>query len=65
MLSLKSFHIFFISISIVVTLGYGFWQLQNLSNYVSFSTVFGVLGLISGSGLIIYLQKMIKKFKTI
>ncbi|HCI15638.1 MAG: hypothetical protein HN927_02100 [Candidatus Marinimicrobia bacterium] len=65
MLSIKSFHIFFISISIIVTVGYGIWQLQNPSIYASFSTILGVLGLLSGTGLILYLQKVIKKFKTI
>lgn len=65
MLSIKSFHIFFITISIAVTIGYGIWQLQNPSIYASFSTFLGVLGLLSGAGLVFYLKKVIKKFKTI
>jgi len=65
MLSIKSFHIFFIVISIVVTLGYGFWQLQNPSIDTNFSTLLGIMGILIGAGLVIYLQKVIKKFKTL
>ncbi|MBT3300648.1 MAG: hypothetical protein HN657_04165 [Candidatus Marinimicrobia bacterium] len=65
MLSLKSFHIFFIVISIIVTAGYGVWQLQTLTVNSGFSTALGVLGILLGIGLTIYLQKVIRKFKTL
>ena len=65
MLSLKSFHIFFISLSILVTGGYGIRQLQNPTLNSSLSYLLGALGIATGISLSIYLQKVIQKFKTI
>lgn len=65
MLSLKSFHIFFISLSILVTGGYGIWQLQNPSINSGLSNLLGAIVIVMGISLAIYLQKVIQKFKTI
>ena len=65
MLSLKSFHIFFISLSILVTGRYGIWQLQNPSINSGLSNLLGAIGIVMGISLAIYLQKVIQKFKTI
>lgn len=65
MLSIKSFHIFFISLSILITIGYGIWQLQNPAFNSNLEMVLGVFGISVGIGLSVYLQRVIKKFKTI
>lgn len=65
MLSIKSFHIFFISLSILITIGYGIWQLQNPTFNSNLAMVLGVFGISVGIGLSVYLQRVIKKFKTI
>ena len=63
-MSLKSFHIFFISVSTVFTIGFGLWFLMEhplalevlnvLSALVSFTV---------GGALILYTRRFIRKFK--
>ncbi len=63
-MSLKAFHIVFISLSILLSLGIGGWGIQS---YVSDSNDIGIrIGLffiLLGIGLVYYELKFIQKFK--
>jgi len=65
MISLKTFHLFFIGLAIMLTIGYGIFELITPSNPGSVSVIFSVLSFIIGSALIIYYFRIIQKFKTI
>jgi len=69
MLNLKSFHIFFISISIMVIFAYFYWQINHMSAIIilngGLSKILAGAAFISGLGLILYLRKTIKLFKTL
>ncbi|MEE8437499.1 MAG: hypothetical protein V3S22_04085 [Candidatus Neomarinimicrobiota bacterium] len=65
MLNLKTFHIFFISLSILVLFGFLIWQLNHLESDFGLSLFLAGAGFISCIGLIFYLVKTIKKFKAI
>ena len=60
-MSLKSFHIFFIVLSVILAGGFGYWGLA-----ISPSTLdrlLGVLSIVSGIALVIYLVWFLKKIK--
>ena len=57
-MSLKSFHILFIILSIVITIWYGIWEWNQ-------SQLLAIVSFLAGVGLAIYGIKVLKKFKTI
>ncbi len=65
MISLKTFHIFFIIISIVLCAGYGMYEMNNPSFNGSLSFFPSVLSFILAFGLIFYCKNVIRKFKTL
>ncbi len=63
-MSLKYFHIFFITVSIIGAVAFGTWGIffhvtQGNISYFSL----GIVSLIGGAGLVIYEIKILKKFK--
>jgi len=54
MISLKTFHLFFIGLAIMLTIGYGIFELITPSNPGSVSVIFSVLSFISGGALKIF-----------
>ena len=58
-MSLKWFHIFFISLSVVVAVGFGLWGLLN--QYV----LLGVLSLVVAAGLVVYGNYFLRKARKI
>ncbi len=65
-MSLKIFHIIFISLSVLLSLGFGFWAIQfavqqNQPGYM----VGGVISLLSAVALIVYGRIFLKKMKDI
>ncbi|HUI07715.1 MAG TPA: hypothetical protein VL486_12000 [Verrucomicrobiae bacterium] len=63
-MSLKAFHIFFITISVLLCLGFGAWCLN--SNYAQGRTAYAVAGYISfGLGVLLVLYEIVflKKFR--
>ena len=65
MISLKTFHLFFIGLATMLTIGYGIFELITPSHPGSVSVIFAVLSFIIGSALMIYYFRIIQKFKTI
>ncbi len=65
MISLKTFHLFFISLSIILTIGYGIYELIAPSNPGIVSMIFALISFAMGCALIFYCFHVIKKFKTI
>jgi hypothetical protein len=51
-MSLKAFHILFIIASILLSIGFGVWCLQNSSSGVYL--IMAVVSLLAGAGLVIY-----------
>ncbi len=63
-MSLKAFHIFFIAVSILFSFGFGGWGFNEyMSTGVFVHLFFGVLGVVSGIGLVFYAIKFLKKLK--
>lgn len=65
-MSLKAFHIFFITISVLLCLGFGAWCIS--SDYTHGRTAYVIAGYISfglGVLLILYEVVFLKKFKTL
>ncbi len=56
-MSLKAFHIFFICVSILTALGFGYWALKNSSHAL------GIASLAVGVLLIAYLSWFVHKAK--
>ena len=65
MISLKTFHLFFISLSIILTIGYGIYELITPSNPGIASMIFALISFAMGCALIFYCFRVIQKFKTI
>ena len=63
MISLKAFHIFFITLSVFLTIGYGAYELSDYTK--NGSVLLASLSFIAGLGLVIYGVKVFQKFKTI
>ncbi len=65
-MSLKAFHIFFIALSIVLSIGVGSWGISNyLASDESGSLALGVLFCLSGFALLVYGRGFLKKMKDI
>ena len=63
-MSLKAFHIFFITISVLCAFGFGAWLFEQYTQSgKSITMLFGVVSLGVGFGLIIYGIKFLKKLK--
>tara|TARA_B100000809_G_scaffold147615_1_gene145128 strand:+ start:73 stop:270 length:198 start_codon:yes stop_codon:yes gene_type:complete len=65
MISLKTFHLFFIGLAILLTIGYGIFELITPSNPGIVSVIFAVFSFIIGGALMIYFFRIMQKFKTI
>lgn len=65
MVSLKTLHVFLISVSILLTGWYGYYEISTPTNPGSISTTLSVLSFIFCALLIFYAFSIIKKFKTI
>jgi hypothetical protein len=65
MISLKTFHLFFIGLAITLTIGYGIFELITPSNPGIVSVIFAVFSFIIGGALMIYFFRIMQKFKTI
>jgi len=63
MISLKTFHLFFIIMSIILTVWFAMYELQLDEN--GMSTAIAIVSLMVSGGLIIYGLKVYKKFKTL
>ncbi|MFQ6677010.1 MAG: hypothetical protein ACE5D0_01710 [Fidelibacterota bacterium] len=61
MISLKTFHLFFISMSFIITIWFAIYIFQQPSN--GLSPAVGILSLVCGMGLLIYGKNVYKKFK--
>ena len=57
-MSLKSFHILFIILSIVIVVWFGIWELNR-------SVVVAIVSFLTGGGLVYYGVQVLKKFRTI
>ena len=64
-MSIKIIHIFTITLSIMITAYYSFFEFTTPSNPGIFSTSSGIGSLIISVGLIFYMISIFKKFKTI
>ncbi len=65
-MSLKNFHIVFISLSILLAFGFGIWGINFYSvsdNTAQFSL--GIISILVGVGLIIYGRKIYQRLKKI
>ena len=61
-MSLKAFHLAFISLSTVMTFGFGAWTfIEGSGNF----TMYGLLSFLSGVALIVYGVKFLKKFRDV
>ena len=65
MISLKTFHIFFIIVSIVLFTCYGMYEMNNPSFNGSLSFFPPVLSFILAVVLIFYCKNVLRKFKTL
>jgi len=63
MISLKTFHLFFIMMSIILTVWFAMYELQLDEN--GMSTAIAIVSMMVSGGLIIYGLKVYKKFKTL
>ena len=65
MISLKTFHLFFIFLSIMIMFGYGFYEILSPKNpgFTSYISVFFSLSM--ASLLIFYFFRVIRKFRTL
>ena len=63
-MSLKHFHIFFIVVSILLSVGCGLWFfLSEEGAAVSLAMLWGVIFLVAAVGLTFYLVKVVKKLQ--
>ena len=65
MIGIKSFHLFFISLSIILTGWYGYFELATPSNPGSISFIMSIVSFSIMIGLIAYGWNVFKKFKSI
>ena len=65
-MSLKAFHIVFITASTVLAVGFGLWSLGNyFAGEGGVNLVFGVGSLLAASALIVYGAYFLKKLKSV
>ena len=66
-MSLKAFHLIFITASSALAFGCGVWELKNgfSSEGRALDFVFGIAALLAGLGLIIYERHFLKKLKNV
>jgi hypothetical protein len=65
-MSLKSFHIFFIAVSILFAAGFAYWELSAYGGDNATSELaLGVIGVVSCAGLVVYLFRVVKKLKNL
>ena len=66
-MSLKAFHLIFITASCVLAFGFGIWELKAYFSAEgrALDLVFGIGSCIAGIGLIIYERYFLKKFKDV
>ena len=65
-MSLKAFHVFFITVSVLLCLGFGAWCIN--SDYAQGRTAYAIAGYISfGLGVLLVLYEIVflKKFKAV
>ena len=65
MIGIKSFHLFFISISILLTGWYGYFEIVTPTNPGSISIFLSIASFLIMSGLLVYGYKVYRKFKSI
>jgi hypothetical protein len=64
-MSLKFFHVFFIVVSILFALGFGLWGLrEHAAGHDGSHLALGVLSLIVGAALALYLVSFVKKMRS-
>lgn len=61
-MSLRIFHICFISISIILCLGFGLWAIRQTGPY---TTIVGVLSFAAGIALFVYTNRFLKKMQNL
>jgi hypothetical protein len=65
-MSLKAFHIVFVTASILLAFGFGIWSLISYKDESrTLDLVFGIGSLLAGVGLILYGRFVLKKLKNI
>ena len=63
-MSLKAFHLFFISVSVLLSLAVGGWGIQSyLTNSDGVGILVGLFFILLGIGLVFYEMRFIRKFK--
>ena len=63
-MSLKAFHLFFITVSILLSLGIGGWSIQSyLTDSNAVGVLVGIFFIILGLALVYYELRFIRKFK--
>ena len=65
MISLKQFHLFFITVSILITGYYGVYEMTHPSNPGTVSNMLAAISFMVAAGLIVYGFSVVKKFKQI
>ena len=65
-MSLKAFHVFFISISVLLCLGVGGWGIQSfISGSNAVGIVAGLFFVAFGIALVVYERRFLRKFKNV
>ena len=66
-MSLKAFHLIFISASCVLALGFGVWELKSYfsAEGKTIDLVFGIGSLLATVGLVVYERYFLKKLKDV
>jgi hypothetical protein len=65
-MSLKSFHLVFISASILLALGFGAWEMNAwFDARATLDLVMGSLSLLAGVGLLVYGRYFLKKLRNV
>ena len=63
-MSLKAFHVFFITLSILLSIGVGGWGIDSfVSDASSLGLIVGLFFILLAAGLVYYETKFIRKFK--
>lgn len=63
-MSLKAFHIVFVTISTILAIGFGLWAIRNYNhNHEMLSLIFGSFSLIGAVVLVVYGRWFLRKLK--